>query len=71
MRKSLCSTSCFLDGEDYVCNGLQFVAGAITTPKTGDKNVDKLQGELGDNVGGQFGKGGIGEGVGSTLSKGL
>ncbi len=47
------------------------VVGAISAPKTGDKNVDKMQGDLGKDVGGQVGKGGIGEGVGDTLSKGL
>ena len=45
--------------------------GAISAPKTGDRNVDTLQGDLGKDVGGQVGKGGVGEGVGKTLSKGL
>ena len=45
--------------------------GAISAPKTGDKDVDKLQGDVGKDVGGQVGKGGLGEGVGDTLSKGL
>ena len=45
--------------------------GAISAPKTGDENVDKLQSDLGKDVGGQVGKGGVGEGIGNTLSKGI
>ena len=44
---------------------------AISAPKTGDKDVDELQNGVSQGIGGQVGKGGLGESVGSTLSKGL
>ncbi|KAJ5647080.1 hypothetical protein N7490_003452 [Penicillium lividum] len=36
-----------------------------------DSNLSKLQDQLGNGIGGTFSKGGVGEGVGSVLSKGL
>ena len=36
-----------------------------------DKDVNELQDRVGGDVGGQVGKGGVGQGVGDTLSKGL
>ncbi|KAI9880969.1 MAG: hypothetical protein M1830_009463 [Pleopsidium flavum] len=40
-----------------------------STKITGDKNVDALQDGIAESVGGQFGKGGLGEGVGNLVSK--
>ena len=46
--------------------------GTITGQRvTDDEDVNKLQDEVGKDAGGIVGKGGVGEGVGSTLSKGL
>jgi len=39
------------------------------TKVTGDKNVDAAQDGVAEGVGGQFGKGGLGEGVGKLTSK--
>jgi hypothetical protein len=36
-----------------------------------DENLSKIQDQLGNQLGGIFGKGGIGQGFGSVLSKGL
>ena len=44
---------------------------ALTGQKTGDEDLDAVQDGVGSGVGGLVGKGGIGESVGSTLSKGL
>ena len=38
---------------------------------TDDKDFQQLQGDVADTAGGLVGKGGIGEGIGSTISKGL
>lgn len=38
---------------------------------TEDQNLSKIQDQLGSQLGGMFGKGGVGEGLGSVLSKGL
>jgi hypothetical protein len=38
---------------------------------TEDQNLSKIQDQLGSQLGGVFGKGGLGEGLGSVLSKGL
>lgn len=38
---------------------------------TEDENFSKIQDQLGNDLGGVFGKGGIGQGFGSVLSKGL
>ena len=46
--------------------------GTITGQRvTEDEDVNKLQDEVGKDAGGVVGKGGIGEGIGTTLSKGL
>lgn len=39
------------------------------TKITGDKNVDAVQDGVNEGVGGQFGKGGVLEGVGNLTSK--
>ncbi len=39
------------------------------TKITGDKNVDAIQDGVNEGVGGQFGKGGVLEGVGNLTSK--
>lgn len=47
-------------------------SGTLTGQKvTEDKELSDLQDQVGENAGGLVGKGGIGEGIGSTLSKGL
>lgn len=38
---------------------------------TEDQNLGKIQDQLGNQLGDMFGKGGLGEGLGSVLSKGL
>lgn len=38
---------------------------------SGNKDIDGMQRQVGDTVGGQFGKGGVGEGVGDHVDKGL
>lgn len=38
---------------------------------SGNKDIDGAQRQVGDAVGGQFGKGGVGESVGSNVDKGL
>jgi len=38
---------------------------------SGNKDIDAAQREIGETVGGQFGKGGVGESVGSNVDKGL
>ena len=48
------------------------VPGTIKSQQvTTDKDFNKLQGDIGDAAGGIVGKGGIGESIGSTVSKGL
>ena len=44
---------------------------ALTGQKTGDEDLDAVQDGVGSGVGGLVGKGGVGESIGSTLSKGL
>lgn len=39
------------------------------TKVTGDKNIDAIQDGVNEGVGGQFGKGGLLEGVGNLTSK--
>ena len=47
-------------------------AGTITGQHiTEDEDINKVQDEVGKDAGGVVGKGGIGEDVGNTLSKGL
>jgi hypothetical protein len=36
---------------------------------SGNKDIDGAQREIGEAVGGQFGKGGVGESVGSNVDK--
>ncbi|KAJ5856557.1 uncharacterized protein N7529_010501 [Penicillium soppii] len=56
-------------GETKVSYGLK---RSLTGKKlTEDQNLSKIQDQLGDQLGGMFGKGGLGEGLGSVLSKGL
>lgn len=38
---------------------------------SGNKDIDGVQREVGDTVGSQFGKGGVGESVGSNVDKGF
>ncbi|KAJ5486661.1 hypothetical protein N7530_000961 [Penicillium desertorum] len=56
-------------GETKVSYGLK---KSLTGKKlTENQNLSKIQDQLGDQLGDMFGKGGLGEGVGSVLSKGL
>ncbi|CAI7576076.1 unnamed protein product [Penicillium viridicatum] len=56
-------------GETKVSYGLK---KSLTGKKlTEDQNLSKIQDQLGNQLGGLFGKGGLGEGFGSVLSKGL
>ncbi|KAJ5508274.1 hypothetical protein N7527_010417 [Penicillium freii] len=56
-------------GETEVSYGLK---KSLTGKKlTEDQNLSKIQDQLGNQLGGLFGKGGLGEGFGSVLSKGL
>ncbi|KAJ5627171.1 hypothetical protein N7528_004598 [Penicillium herquei] len=56
-------------GETKVSYGLK---KSLTAKKlTEDENLSKIQDQLGNQLGGIFGKGGLGEGLGSVLSKGL
>ncbi|KAJ5467592.1 hypothetical protein N7475_005344 [Penicillium sp. IBT 31633x] len=56
-------------GETKVSYGLK---RSLTGKKlTEDQNLSKIQDQLGNQLGGVFGKGGLGEGLGSVLSKGL
>lgn len=47
------------------------VTAVLTGQKTGDEDLNAVQDGVGSGIGGLVGKGGIGESVGSTLSKGL
>lgn len=47
------------------------VSAVLTGQKTGDQDLDAVQDGVGRGVGGLVGKGGVGESIGSTLSKGL
>jgi hypothetical protein len=38
---------------------------------SGNKDIDGMQRQVGDAVGGQFGKGGVGESAGTHVDKGL
>ncbi|CAD6568805.1 MAG: hypothetical protein ASARMPRED_002062 [Alectoria sarmentosa] len=55
-------------GENRASYGLKTV---LTGQKTGDEDLDAVQDGVGSGVGGLVGKGGIGESIGSTLSKGM
>jgi hypothetical protein len=45
---------------------------SLTAKKlTEDENLSKIQDQLGNQLGGIFGKGGMGQSFGSVLSKGL
>ncbi|CAI7612471.1 unnamed protein product [Penicillium pancosmium] len=56
-------------GETKVSFGLK---KSLTAKKLiEDENLSKIQDQLGNQLGGIFGKGGIGQGFGSVLSKGL
>ncbi|KAJ6008358.1 hypothetical protein N7540_012334 [Penicillium herquei] len=56
-------------GETKVSYGLK---KSLTAKKlTEDENLSKIQDQLGNQLGGIFGKGGLGDGLGSALSKGL
>ncbi|KAF6240190.1 hypothetical protein HO173_001800 [Letharia columbiana] len=55
-------------GENRASYGLKTV---LTGQKTGDQDLDAVQDGVGSGVGGLVGKGGVGESIGSTLSKGL
>lgn len=45
---------------------------SLTAKKlTEDENLSKIQDQMGDQLGGVFGKGGIGLGFGAAVSKGL
>ncbi|KAJ5089691.1 hypothetical protein N7532_008375 [Penicillium argentinense] len=56
-------------GETKVSYGLK---KSLTAKKlTEDENLSKIQDQLGNQLGGIFGKGGIGQGLGSVLNKGL
>jgi hypothetical protein len=56
---------------DYL-GGIDIRAESLTGKKlVEDQNLSKLQDQLGGQVGGVFGKGGIGHGLGAGLSKNL
>ncbi|KAJ5388100.1 hypothetical protein N7509_010641 [Penicillium cosmopolitanum] len=56
-------------GETKVSFGLK---KSLTAKKLiEDENLSKIQDQLGNQLGGIFGKGGMGQGFGSVLSKGL
>ncbi|KAJ5272632.1 hypothetical protein N7478_007757 [Penicillium angulare] len=56
-------------GETKVSYGLKM---SLTGKKLiEDENFSKIQDQLGSELGGAFGKGGAGQGLGSVLSKGL
>ncbi|KAJ5596500.1 hypothetical protein N7450_002958 [Penicillium hetheringtonii] len=56
-------------GETKVSYGLK---KSLTAKKlTEDQNLSKIQDQMGSQLGGVFGKGGIGQGLGSAISKGL
>ncbi|KAJ5983697.1 hypothetical protein N7481_005796 [Penicillium waksmanii] len=56
-------------GETKVSFGLK---KSLTAKKLiEDENLSKIQDQLGSQLGGIFGKGGMGQGLGSVLSKGL
>lgn len=56
-------------GETKISYGLK---KSLTGKKLAeDKNLSKIQDQLGDNVSGIFGKGGVGHGLGAGLSKNL
>ncbi|KAJ5679229.1 hypothetical protein N7462_007473 [Penicillium macrosclerotiorum] len=56
-------------GETKVSYGLK---KSLTGKKlTEDQNLSKIQDQMGNQLGGLFGKGGLGEGLGSAVSKGL
>ncbi|KAJ5796029.1 uncharacterized protein N7518_004569 [Penicillium psychrosexuale] len=56
-------------GESKVSYGLK---RSLTGKKlTEDQNLSKIQDQLGNQLGDMFGKGGLGEGLGSVLGKGL
>ena len=46
-------------------------SGLMGQRVTDDKDVNAAQDSAAQGVGGQVGKGGVGQGVGDTLSKGL
>jgi hypothetical protein len=48
-----------------------FIESLTGKKLTEDQNLSKIQDQLGNQLGGIFGKGGLGEGFGSMLSKGL
>lgn len=50
---------------------IYIVTAVLTGQKSGDEDLDAVQDGVGSGVSGLVGKGGIGEGIGSTLSKGL
>ena len=45
--------------------------GTLTGQKTGDEDLNKLQDDVGEGVGGLVGKGGIAESAGQIVSEGL
>ena len=45
--------------------------GTVSGQKTGNKDLDKAQDDVGNTAGGLVGKGGAGEEGGKLLSKGL
>lgn len=48
------------------------LSGSLTGKKLiEDENLSKIQDQLGNQLGGVFGKGGSGDGLGTILSKGL
>ncbi|KAJ5093579.1 hypothetical protein N7456_009440 [Penicillium angulare] len=56
-------------GETKVSYGLK---QSLTAKKlVEDENLSKIQDQMGGQLGGVFGKGGAGQGLGSVLSKGL
>ncbi|KAJ5316598.1 hypothetical protein PENANT_c019G05954 [Penicillium antarcticum] len=56
-------------GENKVSYGLKM---SLTGKKLiEDENFSKIQDQLGNQLGGMFGKGGVGEGIGSIMSKSL
>ena len=60
---SVPTLSCKQADSNYVLDKLK------GTKITGDENVDAAQDDVAEGVGGQFGKGGLGESVGNLTSK--
>lgn len=60
------------EGKKNNCTNKILLIESLTGKRlTEDQNLSKIQDQLGNQMGGIFGKGGLGEGFGSVLGKGL